>query len=174
MQEIEVKILDIDRAKIESKLVQLGAVKSFDGEMHAIFYDFSDKAIKSAGNVLRLRKEGERVLLTFKEHVTQEGVKIMEEHESAVENMTEIQEILNSLGLHKTKETRKIRTQYDLGDTHVVIDNYLDRLEAIPVFLEIEAPTVTRLYEVVEQLGYTKESCKGWNTFDLVQYYQIV
>ncbi|MEM9984178.1 MAG: CYTH domain-containing protein, partial [Bacteroidota bacterium] len=66
MEEIEVKILEIDRAQVEQRLKALGATLSFDGEMIALFFDFADRRIKSAGSVLRLRKEGDRSVLTHK------------------------------------------------------------------------------------------------------------
>ena len=40
MTEIEVKILEIDQALIEQKLISLGATKTFDGVMRAVFFYF--------------------------------------------------------------------------------------------------------------------------------------
>ena len=39
MKEVEVKILDVNRKKVEDKLISLGAKKIFDDEMYAILFD---------------------------------------------------------------------------------------------------------------------------------------
>ncbi len=65
MQEIEVKILEIDRKKIEKTLTDLGAEKIFDGGIQTIFFDFEDGRIVKAKDVLRLRKEEDKVELTL-------------------------------------------------------------------------------------------------------------
>lgn len=171
--EIEVKILEIDPPALEQRLQALGAQRSFAGEMFAIFFDWPDRRLTQAGQVLRLRREGEAVQLTFKDGLSQAGTKQMDEHETQVEDPAVIRKILTTLGLESIQETRKFRTQYDLGDAHVVIDAYQDRLAAIPPFLEIEAPTEARLFEVVALLGYQRSDCLSWSTYDLVQHYGI-
>ena len=173
-QEIEVKILEINRSSIVEKLLKLEAKKSFDGEMLALFYDREDDNIHKMGDVLRLRKEGDTTVLTYKKFVSQEGAKIMEEYETRVGDVEQMRTILDLLDFKVKKKTRKFRTQYDLGDTHVVIDDYQDELAAIPVFIEIEAPNMDRLEEVVRLLGYTKEDCLSWNTYQLMKHYNIL
>ncbi|RMG65195.1 MAG: CYTH domain-containing protein [Bacteroidetes bacterium] len=171
--EIEVKILEIDRTALEQRLEALGATRSFDGEMLAQFYDWPGRGLTQAGQVLRLRREGDVVQFTFKEHISREGAKAMEEYETTVEDPAVVQKILRVLGLEAIKETRKFRTQYELGDAHVVIDDYQGELAAIPPFLEIEAPRLDRLYEVVALLGYQTTDCLNWSTYELVQHYGL-
>lgn len=171
MQEVEVKILEIDRAEVEAKLVALGATVSFDGEMHAVFYDDPEGGITKSGGVLRLRKEGDETKLTFKRHVAKGGAKIMEETETGVDDLIAMQVILANLGYKVTKNTRKFRRQYDLPDGHVVIDDYQDRLGDIPVFLEIEATDEETVFAIAAQLGYAPNDCRNWNTYDLVKHY---
>lgn len=173
MKEIEVKILEIDREAILKKLDALEAQKSFDGEMLALFYDDANGSIAQRQDVLRLRKEGGETVLTYKKFVSQEGAKIMEEYETKVEEVGQMQTILDLLGFQVGKKTRKFRTQFELGDTHIVIDNYQDELAAIPEFIEIEAPSEARMQEVVELLGFSAEDCKSWHTFDLVKHYKL-
>lgn len=171
MHEVEVKILEIDRAAIEARLQSLGATVSFDGEMHAVFYDKADHSIANSGAVLRLRKEGTETRLTFKKHLAKAGTKIMEETETVVADLIAMQVILANLGLKVTKNTRKFRKQYDLPGGHVVIDDYQDALADIPVFLEIEATSEEKVFAIAEQLGYKAADCLNWNTYDLVKHY---
>ncbi|MGB3691352.1 MAG: class IV adenylate cyclase [Spirulinaceae cyanobacterium] len=172
MQEIEVKILEIDQEIIEDKLQELGASKSFAGELYAIFYDFSDSSIRQQGDVLRLRKEGEETVLAYKKHIAQGEAKVMEECETLVSDLGNMKTILETLGLKVIKETRKFRTEYTLEDTKIVIDDYQDALEHIPVFIEVEAPNIRRMHEVAKLLGYEPKDCKSWNTYDLAQHYE--
>lgn len=171
MQEIEVKILEIDQGALEKKLLALGAEKHFEGELHAIFYDFEDASIKERGSVLRLRKEGSETKLTFKSPVSRDEAKIMNEYESGVEDMEAVQKILSHLSLKKAKETRKWRIEYLFGDCKVVIDDYQDDLAYIPVFMEVEAPDLATMKAVVRRLGYKIEDCKSWSTYELVEHY---
>jgi predicted adenylyl cyclase CyaB len=171
MKEIEVKILDIDRKRVEAKLKALGAEKEFDGEMHAIFYDSPDGMIKAKGDVLRIRKEGDEVVLAYKEKVSKHGAKIMNEYETSVSNMEALRHILEHLGFQSFTETRKFRTEYILSGVKIVIDDYQDALSYIPVFLEIEAPDEAGISTVVEALGFDKKECTSWDTHDLVLHY---
>lgn len=173
MDEIEVKILEIDPEFIIDKLLNLGAIKSFDGEMDAMFFDFSDLKIKDRGDVLRVRQEGNETRLTYKALISKEGTKIMRELETTVEDKEILQQILEALGLQIVKRTRKHRIQYELNNTHIVIDRYKDALDAIPPFLEIEAPDTKHLYQMVKQLGYKPEDCLSWDTGDLIKHYRI-
>lgn len=171
MQEIEAKILEVDQSTLESRLKALGAHVSFDGEMHAWFFDWPDGRISEAGSVLRLRKEGADTVLTHKRPLPQTGAKVMEETETQVADFEAMRQILAGSGLVVVKETHKFRRQYDLVDSHVVIDDYRGRLAHIPIFAEIEAPSVTRLNEIVAELGYAPDQALSWSTYDLVQHY---
>lgn len=174
LQEIEVKILEIDPDSIVKRLMELGAKKSFDGEMLALFFDKENDDIQKTGDVLRLRKEGDVTVLTYKKFVSQDGAKIMEEYETRVGDVDQMRTILDLLDFKVKKKTRKFRTQYELGDTHIVIDDYQDELAAIPVFIEVEAPNMERLQEVVQLLGYSTKDCLSWNTYHLMKHYKIL
>ncbi|RMG31431.1 MAG: class IV adenylate cyclase [Bacteroidetes bacterium] len=172
MQEIEVKILEIDRDEIEKKLLALGAEKYFEGEMRAVYYDAADGHIHQQGDALRLRKEGSKTVLTYKRAISRQGAKIMEECETEVASMENMQQILSLLGFKPLKETRKFRTSYLLEGCSVVIDEYTGALAHIPPFIEVEATELGRMQAVVKRLGYTPEACKSWSTYELVQHYQ--
>jgi predicted adenylyl cyclase CyaB len=171
MQEIEAKILEIDRAQTEQRLAEAGAVLSFDGELSARFYDLPDGSITRAGGVLRLRREGPQTVLTHKSLVSLGAAKIMEEIETAVADAEQTDRLLRALGYQVIKSTRKRRTQYELGDAHIALDAYGDELAYIPLFLEIEAPSLERLHEAAVQLGYSPADCRDWSTYDLIRHY---
>lgn len=172
MQEIEVKILEVDPNLIEDKLLQMGARKSFEGEMLAMFFDTPGAAIKQKGDVLRLRREGEITVLAYKQRVEQGAAKVMEEIETRVDNLENMRTILCLLGLKEVYVTRKFRSQYDWEDIHVVLDDYQDELADIPVFLEIEAPSLERIQWMVDRLGFQMSDTCNWSTYGVVRHYR--
>jgi len=171
MQEIEVKILEINQDEIERKLLALGAHKHFEGDLDARFYDYRYGFIKNQGDVFRMRKEGETTFLTYKKAISREGAKVMQEIELTLSNRDTMHEILTLLGLKQTKSNRKHRIEYVLGEVKVVIDRYYDQLAHVPTFIEIEAETIELVYDTATQLGYSPEACLPWSTSDLKKHY---
>jgi predicted adenylyl cyclase CyaB len=100
--EIEAKILNIDPRKIINILTQIGAVRIFDGEIYTLFYDTPAGAISKRKDLLRLRRIGNEVILTYKRYVSNKNVKMREEYETEVGNLEEMDLILRSLGFHDT------------------------------------------------------------------------
>lgn len=171
MKETEVKILNIDRAEIEEKLSNLGAEKVFDGEIEALFFDFSDGSIAKSNSVLRLRKEGVKVLLTFKKVVESQRAKIAEEHSVEVSGFEEAKKILEFLCLSVTESMRKHRVSFQVDDALFDIDKYEGKYDFIPTFLEIEATNVDLVYKYAERLGFKAKDCLPWSVKELVDYY---
>ncbi|MCB9232563.1 MAG: class IV adenylate cyclase [Bacteroidia bacterium] len=171
MKEIEVKVLEIDRQEVEARLNALGAQKEFEAEFFAIVFDDATGGIKAAGNLLRLRREGESVTLTYKVNLGSATSKSMEEHEVTVSDFEEMRRILGAMGYREVLSHRKIRAQWRLPLGHAVIDRYLDKLACIPEFLELEASSETDLNVMLEQLGFRPEQALPWNTQNLMQFY---
>ncbi len=172
MKEIEVKILEIDKKEVEKKLKSLGAKKIFDGILQAHFYDFPNKSIHKAQNLFRLRKENNKVFLTYKEFITKNKVKIFEEHEVEVSNFITTHNMLLALGLNKKRETKKHRRSYILNGAHIEIETYQEKNSNIPPFLEIEAHNLKAIYSIAKKMGYTTTDCKPWGFGELEKYYR--
>jgi len=171
MEEIEVKILNVDRHQVEKKLIRLGAKKMFDGEIESLFFDFRNHAIIKAGNLVRLRREGDVTILTFKKFLSNKAVKDVEEVEVVVSDMARMKSILEFLGLSKTSSMQKHRVSYNLGQVHFDIDKYKGQYAYIPEFLEIEAEDADTIHKCAKLLGFTTEDCLPWSTEELVNYY---
>src|SRR5438128_1943145 len=99
MNEIEGKILEIDVADIEKKLLALGAEKVFDGKLVATIFDFPDKRFSQQEIIVRLRKEGDKTKLTYKKLLNTEKAKVSEEIEVGVEDYSAMEKILLAIGL---------------------------------------------------------------------------
>lgn len=171
MKEIEIKILGIDRVSVEERLVSLGAKKVFDGEIHALYYDFTNASLKNSGCALRLRLEGMKSVLCLKKFVESKEAKIREEYEIEVSDFNTMQYLLEGLGLKAWLEMKKHRTSYAFRGAHFELDEYHDAYNYIPRFLEIEGPDIETIYACAELLGFTKNDCKPWDILQVAAYY---
>jgi adenylate cyclase class 2 len=171
MEEIEVKILEIRKQKVEEELLKMGARKTFDGEMETFFYDFRDGAIIKAKNVLRLRREDDKVVLTYKNVAGTKKAKIAQEYSVDVSNLAIMQKILESLGLVLIESMQKHRTSYELEGTNFDIDRYHGRYSYIPEFMEVEAGSITLIHKFAKALGFKPEDCLPWSTVQVIEYY---
>jgi predicted adenylyl cyclase CyaB len=173
MEEIEAKILEVDRPKLERTLMILGAKKVFDHEILTLLYDFKNGTIIEQKNVLRLRKEQERVELTFKKVTYTRTAKTAEEYSVEVSNLETTQRILQNLGLSVIDKTQKHRVSYILDGTRFDFDQYLGEYEYIPEFLEIEAKTTGLIHKYAKVLGFEAKDCLPWSTTDLIKHYSF-
>jgi len=171
MEEIEVKILDINRKELEKKLISLGAKKIFEGEIYASFFDYKDNSIRKKNNTMRLRKEGNKTVLTYKKPVKHESIKIRKEYETEVSDFKTAKKILESLGLKEWKILKKRRISYKLNNVRFEFDKHIDQYSYVPEFLEIEAKSIEDIYKYAKLLGYKEEDCKPWTIMNLEKYY---
>jgi adenylate cyclase class 2 len=172
MKEVEVKIIDIDREKVEARLGSLGATQTFDGDQVTVFFDYPGNPIATAKNLLRLRKTADKTQLTFKKFIKSESLKVRDEYEVLVSDFESMRLILESLGLSPTKKMEKHRTSYKLNSgVEVDIDKYAGEYSHIPELLEIEAEDTEKVQLHAKLLGFQPEECKSWTTFDLIDYY---
>jgi predicted adenylyl cyclase CyaB len=171
MQEIEAKILEIDRREVEDTLARMGAAKKFDGEVETLFYDFKDGSIVKAKNVMRLRSENKHFVLTYKNVKRNQQAKEAEEYSVVVSDLVIMQKILKSLGLVVIDSTKKYRISYELAGVHFDIDRYLGKYSYIPEFLEIEADSVKSIHKYAKALGLGAKDCLPWSTAQVIEHY---
>lgn len=171
MEEIEVKILDVNRPLLEQTLEGLGAKKIFDGDIETLFFDFKDGTIIKQKNVLRLRKEQDKIELTFKKvHVTQTA-KTAEEYSVEVSSLEIMKEILENLGLSIIERMQKHRVSYTVDGARFDFDRYIGDYGYIPEFLEIETQNTDLIYKYAGLLGFEAKDCLPWATTDLIKHY---
>jgi adenylate cyclase, class 2 len=171
MKETEVKILEVNRQKIEEKLTPLNAKKIFDGNIQTLFLDFKDAAIVKQGNLLRLRKNTQKTELTYKNVKHMQTVKIAEEYSVEVSDLETMLRILQNLGLNVTGCMEKHRLSYKLENAQFDIDQYTGDYAFIPEFLEIEAENISQIYKYAEVLGFKPKDCLPWSTEEVIQHY---
>lgn len=167
MLEIEVKILEIDKESVISRLEYLGATKVFEGVISARHYDFDDKSLTRNGGFLRLRSKGDSAELTFKDKKGKGKAKVAKETETRVSSFKSMDKILTKLGMYPVVAYKKHRVSYQLGDAHLELDTY----PGVPTFLEIEAPSYKKVKSVAKKLGFSEEELKPWSGKDVLKYY---
>jgi len=172
MQEVEVKIIAIDRNEVKAKLKSLGASQTFEGEIETIFFDFPSKPFGKANNLLRLRRKGDKSELTFKRFVANDNAKVREEYEVVVSDFEATRIILRSIGLVEFQRMKKHRVSYALeGSVSIDLDKYEEEFSHIPDLMEIEAKDIATVDSHVKLLGFRPEDVKNWTTFDLINHY---
>jgi predicted adenylyl cyclase CyaB len=171
MEEIEVKILEVNRAAVGKTLANLGAKKVFDGDIQTFFFNSKEGTIIKQKDVLRLRKEQDVTELTYKKvHVTQTA-KTAEEYTVVVSSFETAKTILENLGLSVIESLQKHRVSYTLGDARFDFDQYRGDHSNIPEFMEIEAKSTDSIYKYAEVLGFEAKDCLPWSTTDLIKHY---
>jgi adenylate cyclase class 2 len=171
MREVEVKILNVNRSKVEESLLQLGAEKVFDDSVEAFFFDFKDNLLADIKSLLRLRREGSLSVLTFKKVTSTQGAKVAEETSVEVSNLDMMQKILQSIGLTVKESNKKHRVSYRIGNVHFDLDCYMGKYSYIPEFMEIEAENLQTIHKYAILLGFKPTDCLPWSTADLINYY---
>lgn len=168
MLEKEIKILEINREEIVSKLTELWAEKTFEGFIHDVYYDFPDDAPKNKmdanGRMFRLRRKWEEHIYTIKnkrkELKKTEWVIAKDEHETSITNIESFAKVLEKYGMEKVREKKKYRVSYQLNNMEFDFDLY----EWIPELLEIEWPDGDTIQSWVVKLGLENyEQMLGWS-----------
>ena len=120
------------REAIIKRLAEIGAASR--GE------EFEENTLYSGGvldqrqSVLRLRRVGERAVLTYKERFpTTSSIKHQQEDETEVTDAEAMAAILESLGFEPALVYEKRRTTWEIGDSEIVIDEL-----PFGLFMEIE------------------------------------
>jgi adenylate cyclase class 2 len=172
MKEIEVKILEVDRDALEARLVILGAEKIFDGPMHGFIFDDEERSIKKSGKLIRLRKEGDKVILALKIKNDSKRAKSAEELEVEVDDFDTMKVIIENMGLNVIHDLKKHRVEYEVDDVRFAFDKYEGDYSHIPEFLEIEAEDEDILFRYVKLLGFSESDCKAWSGWDVFEHYK--
>ena len=162
MEEKEIKFLEIDRASLEQRLIALGAKKVGEYHYRRIVFDYPDFRLDKEASWLRLRGEGDKVTLTFKQRLgvggrdALSGDEGMYERETIVGDFDATREILLKVGLIEKMYQENKRTRYILNGIECDIDTW----PLLPPYLEIEGRTWDEVYGVAERLGLKREDAK--------------
>lgn len=173
MREIEVKILEVDLKEIEEKLIKIGAKKILDEDLYAINFDYTNRALRDRGYMMRVRKYGDKkIVLTMKQMISDSKVKAVEETEIEVKDFEKTRAKLNAIGLIHERVLEKHRVSYEIDNVRFELERYTGENSFVPTFLEIESDDENKIFEWVEKLGFSKEDCRPWTTTDVIKHYK--
>lgn len=174
-EEKEVKFLDIDATAIENTLLSIGAIKVGEFAYRRRVFDYPDWRLDKDHSWLRLRDEGEKIILAFKHRLgvaASDGSTIdtgMEEIEVVVDDFDTTTLLLTRIGFIEKHyaENRRVRWVKD------GVEFDLDSWPQIPTYLEIEAPTWEQIDEAITWLGLNPADKKIFSTNQVYALYGI-
>lgn len=167
MEEIEIKVLDIDENEIVGKLNLHKAKKVVDVLVHEKYYDFEDKRLTIKNEILRLRKAGNKVELSHKKQKTDpSGFLVFEEHEVNVADFDIMDRIIKNLGLKPIIDREKRRATFSYGNLTIEIHKY----PSIPAWLELEGPK-NNIKDFLEKIGYTMTDTSSLTDNEILKKY---
>ena len=167
MNEFEIKFLGIDVAATTKRLIDLGAKKTFEGEIKPSFFMKKNSPMKAKGQSLRLRTKGDKTELTLKQRIKNKDAKLSIETEVLVSDYDTMKKILEKLGYKQTIKPSKHRTTYSLGKYNFEFDTF----PGLPTFLEVEAQSIDELKKAVQMVGFNMKDGKPWSGKDVVKFY---
>lgn len=186
MLEKEIKILEINVNLIQEKLEEFGAIKTFEGFIHDVYYDFQDRSnnnLKMEFNrrLFRIRKRGDIHLYTIKRKRSkiiewwEKWYKIADEWEKEITDIDSFKKVLEKYWMKEVREKKKFRISYSLDNCEFDIDDYYlwDNKNKIPPLLEIEAETTKKINKWIKKIWLENHRRKNWGSRKLFKYYWI-
>lgn len=142
--ELELRILNVNKEDVIKRLEDLNATKINDYNYIRYVYDTKPK---DENKWIRLRTDGYITTLTYKEYEnsTIEGTK---ELEIIVSDIDKTKEILSVLGYQYRSVQENKRTRYMINDVEIDIDDW----PYLNTYIEVEGQDDKKVFEVVEKL----------------------
>ena len=145
-REIKLSFASVDEAR--AALVAAGAEAFAPRRLQDdLLYDTADQMLFKQGSALRLRREGDRALITFKGPVQPGITKAREEIETDVGSPEAAAQLIARLGFARWFRYQKYREEFRAGDVIAAIDE-----TPAGVFVEIEGAE-TSIVALAQRLG---------------------
>jgi len=160
-KEIEMKAVLKNPQRLRGKLIKLGARKLGKYKELNIKLDFPDKRLEKNDLIFRLRKKGNKTVLTFKGSKKTGKAKIRNEYETEIGDFETILSILKNLGFIIVFKFEKIREEYEFKKANIVID----KLPKLGYFCEIETDSENKVYDIAKKLGIKNLTKRGYGYY---------
>lgn len=148
--ELEAKFLDVDIEKLRNCLKDNGAILIHkECLMRRKNFDYPDARLYKIGGWIRVRDEGDKITLAYKQLVdrTIEGTK---EISLVVEDFDKVSNLLLAIGFDNKSYQETKRERWDFDGVEVTIDTW----PWIPTFVELEGSNLEKLKEVAVKLNF--------------------
>lgn len=147
--ELEAKFLDIEPSEMRGKLRAAGAVLVHPERlMKRTNFDFPDLRLEKIGGWVRVRDEGDRITLSYKQ-LNHRGLTGTKETEVTVNDYRAACDFLTAISLVAKAYQETKREKWTLGECEITIDTW----PWIPTTLEIEGKSEDQLKTAASSLG---------------------
>ncbi len=148
--EIEAKFLDVDHDAVRAKLTALGATCEQPMRLMRRL-TLENPSMKAKGAFARVRDEGHRVVMTYKQFddLSIDGAK---EIEIVVDDFDKAMAFMKAIDDNwlKTSLQESRRETWQLGDVEIVLDEW----PWLKPYIEIEGPSVEAVADTAGKLGF--------------------
>jgi adenylate cyclase class 2 len=151
--EVEVKARVESREKLAKKIESLGGRFKREVTQEDVYLMHPCRDLRERDEALRLRREGEECILTFKGRRVGNEAKMREEFEVRVDDFEAIQNIFGQLGFEKLFIINKNRKEFSLDGATISLDS----VEGLGEFVEIEVMVPSMEKAVVEDVNHMQE-----------------
>lgn len=149
-QEIEVRFLEIDKDALVARLYELGAVDKGEHLLKEVICYDKELAWQDVGTkILRVRKGGDGVLMTYKDRPGGDTIDGTVEIELAVSDFDTAVLFLETIGYPAYRHQQKLRHTFVLDGVMVEIDTW----PKIPTYVELEGESEQSLKDATQKLG---------------------
>lgn len=159
MQEIETKVLEINKEEIIKKLEDLGAEKIQDVLLKVDWFSPAELEKENHPSYLRLRSYSSgKVEVTWKGKMQiSDGARQVDEVNVLVDGYENTKLLFEALGYVCYAHQEKKRMSWKLGSVQFDMDTYPN----VPTFLEIEANSGEEIKKMIQKLNL--EKFETWN-----------
>lgn len=175
MNEIEVKVLDIDKESLVKKLNDINATLVKKEFQNNYMFDYPDNRFFSKGGYVRIRKsisildKKEKIVLTFKELISKDKFKVSKEIEFKADDFDSAKNFLEALGLKLFRVDEKFRQSYKLDEGLIEIDTWA----GVPTYFEAEAENEEKVEILLNKLGYNLSQSTSMTLAEIMKHYNI-
>jgi adenylate cyclase class 2 len=152
--EIEAKFPDVDAEALRKALQEKGARLEYpEVLMRRKTFDYPDQRLYKIGGWIRVRDEGDKVTLSYKQlndrtlHGTQEVDVVVDDFENTCR-------FFDAIGMTMKSYQETKREKWNYKGVEVTLDTW----PCIPTFAELEGPTEELVREVVSDLGFDRNN----------------
>lgn len=154
--EIEAKFLNIDHGAMRAKLASLGAhLEQPNRLMRRQNYDFPDRRLNAKNAWARLRDEGDKITLTYKQ-LQDRSLHGTKEINTTVDSFESAGQFLSAIGLQVDTYQETKRESWTLNGVQIELDEW----PWIKPFLEIEGPTEQDVRSTAQMLDLDWDAAK--------------